>query len=96
MIQSKKPQIMLFYANWCGPCKAYKTVFEKAVAEYEPYLGEVTYHDIDEADEEFLQRWKVIGIPTTVMSTAQHKETGRIVGYNKYDTLMSFIRREVL
>ena len=53
-----------FWAEWCGPCRAFAPVFEKASEKY----GEVTFGKIDtEAQQELAGAANISAIPTLML-----------------------------
>jgi thioredoxin 1 len=60
--------VLKFSASWCGPCKAYAPIFHK-VSEMKEFDGiEFKTIDADEEDgEELIEKYKVMGVPTTVV-----------------------------
>ena len=53
-----------FWAEWCGPCKAFAPVFEKASEKY----GDVKFVKVDtEAQPELAAAFQVRAIPTLVV-----------------------------
>jgi len=66
-LENKLPVVVKFYADWCGPCRTYKPIFEKVCAEYEGKLVCAAYNtDQDNGIENSISgRYGVTGIPAT-------------------------------
>ena len=54
-----------FYADWCGPCKVMKPIFQKIEPDYE---GKIEFKQVDvEAENEMASRFSIMSIPTFVI-----------------------------
>jgi thioredoxin 1 len=64
VLSSKKPTVVDFWAEWCGPCKALAPVLEEIAKE----MGEkaqIVKVNVDEAGE-LAQQYGIRGIPTLI------------------------------
>ena len=64
-----------FYAEWCGPCKAFEPVLEKYAEEHGLDILPI---DIDK-NPKTAERFGVMSVPTTVLMQ-DHEELARVVG----------------
>ena len=65
VLQSEKPVIVDFWAEWCGPCHAVSPILDKIAAEHEGELKLVKVN-IDE-EQELAMRYGVQSIPTMIL-----------------------------
>ena len=67
----KKPALLDFHAQWCGPCKQLGPVLEELDKEYD---GKVDIYKIDiEDDIELAQMFNVMSVPTLVFIPLEGK-----------------------
>ena len=60
LIQSEKPVLVDFYADWCGPCKTVAPVLEELSNEYD---GKLLIYKVDtDAEEELSAVFELLNI----------------------------------
>ena len=67
-------KVLKFGAEWCGPCR----VLNKNLENFSDC--EVIKYDVDDVDEELLEKFKIRNIPVTVLVDDNEEEIQRWVG----------------
>jgi len=81
-------QLIDFYADWCGPCKAMKPIFEEIEKEYD---GKINFEKVDvEVDSAKAAKYEVMSIPTFVILN-NGKEIARKMGAMPKEVLKQWI-----
>ena len=81
VLQSDKPVIVDFWADWCGPCHAVSPVLERIVAEREGELKLVKVN-IDE-EQGLAVRYGVQSIPTMILFKGGEPAAAAVGAYPK-------------
>lgn len=67
-------KIIKFGADWCGPCK----VLNKKLEDFTDC--EVVKYDVDEVEEDLLEKYRIRNIPVTILVDDNEEEIQRWVG----------------
>lgn len=65
VLQSDKPVLVDFWAEWCGPCKMIAPILEEVAKEYDGKL-QIAKMDVD-ANQAVPARFGIRGIPTLIL-----------------------------
>lgn len=92
-IDNDKSTLILFSADWCGPCKMFKPILEKIE---ESFSESYNFIKVDISDvEETTKRFNIKNIPTCVITKAG-KEIGRFSGVKTETQIKNFLEESSL
>jgi len=77
VLNSNKPVMVDFWANWCGPCRGLAPTIDEIAAEYSDKV-KVCKLDVDE-NPEISMKYRVMSIPTVIFFK-DGEQTAREVG----------------
>jgi HEAT repeat protein/thioredoxin-like negative regulator of GroEL len=90
--QDQSLVLLVFSAEWCGPCKELKkkTLSSK---EFNEQGGALHIADVDvDAEQEMAREYAVTAVPTLVLLTADNKVVGRRTGFMQTAELLLWLR----
>ena len=79
-------KILKFGADWCMPCK----VLNKKLEDFTDC--EVVKYDVDDVDEELLEKYRIRNIPVTILLDENEEEIQRWVGVFDVNEISNKIR----
>ena len=88
VLNSDKTVLIDFYADWCGPCKAYSPIVEAVASENEDI--KVVKVNVDDA-QDLAIKYQVMSIPTTVV-IKNGQEVNRAVGMMSKSDLIEMVK----
>ena len=85
-----KANLILFKAEWCGHCKAFKDTWESLKNDKEikkKYVKMITYDS--DANKDELKSWKIQGFPTLILQ--KNKRAYEYNGERSLEKIKSFV-----
>jgi thioredoxin len=90
----KRPAIIDFYADWCGPCKAVAPIFEELSDDFD---GQVDIYKVDtEVEQELSAVFGIRSIPSILFVPVGNKQPMMQAGALPKEALEEIIQKELL
>ena len=84
VVNSPRPALVDFYADWCGPCQKLKPVLVQLEAEY---AGKIDFYRVDtDAARDLARKHGISGIPTLMLYHDGHMHQ-RMSGFKTAEEL---------
>lgn len=92
VIQSDRPVLVDFWADWCGPCHAVAPTLEELA---EAFAGSATIAKVDvDANPETTRQFGIRSIPTLILFK-DGKEQERLIGAQPKSAISALLERHV-
>ena len=92
VLQSSKPVLVDFWAEWCAPCRMLTPTIEAVAEQFADTAGVVKVNVDDNTST--AQRYGIKGIPTLILFSAG-KEVERVVGATSKESISRMIEKHV-
>lgn len=88
VLQSDKPVLVDFYADWCGPCKMMAPLVDQLAEEYDGkvVVGKLNIDD----DEDVAAQYRVMTIPTLAVFKGG-KLIDKLIGVNPKEAVKAML-----
>ncbi len=92
VLKSKKPVLVDFYADWCGPCRMLAPIIAEIAKEKAERL-KVCKVDSDKS-KELANKYNIRSIPTLILFK-EGKEVARSIGYRDKKALLDWLAQQL-
>jgi thioredoxin 1 len=93
VLQSAKPVLVDFWAEWCAPCRMLAPTIDAIAEQFGESAGVVKVNVDDNTAT--AQRYGIKGIPTLILFS-EGKEVERVVGATSKDSISRMIEKHVV
>ena len=84
---NNKPTVLEFYADWCESCKAMAPNMLMAEKKYSDKLNIVMLNVDNTSSQDFIEKYKVNGIPQINFFDKDTNEKGKEIGYRSFEEI---------
>ena len=92
VLQSNKPVLVDFWAEWCAPCRMIGPIIDQIASEFASTATVVKLNVDDNSSS--AQRYGIKGIPTLILFN-EGKEVERVVGATSKEAITRIIEKYV-
>ena len=92
VLQSNKPVLVDFWAEWCAPCRMITPIIDQIASDFASSATVVKLNVDDNTAS--AQRYGIKGIPTLILFN-EGKEVERVVGATSKDSITRIIEKYV-
>lgn len=92
VLQSSKPVLVDFWAEWCAPCRMIGPIIDQIASEFASTATVVKLNVDDNSSS--AQRYGIKGIPTLILFN-EGKEVERVVGATSKEAITRIIEKYV-
>jgi thioredoxin 1 len=92
VLQSQKPVLVDFWADWCAPCRMIAPIIDEIAGHFEQSATVVKLNVDDNTAT--AQRYGIKGIPTLILFS-EGKEVERVVGATSRESITRMIEKHV-
>ncbi len=90
---ASRPQVLDFYADWCGPCKQMEPIIAEAKRKYGDRVEFVTVNADDPANRSLMERYQVKSIPNLCFLDAKGNLVEQLIGFEGKGPILSALER---